>query len=502
MALIFKPAGKDEWEDLDDLGGNSKAAATANAAQNTTKVTKSPNLGSWKQVDTSRQTGLAGQTAFDDGYNLSYNDDGYATVASNIKKTGQDRAMSKDALLDPSGRDLNKYGDALFTTNEEYDVLDAYGQMWTEAYKRGDEKGMRAAHELAELYRSGLGYSGGEDGSQYIVGGADRTGTKGYTGDDGGTGGSGGRGSGSGGSGGYGGSAFTSKYQDPIDQLLYDIFNRDRFSYDYTQDPIYQQYEQAYTRNGQRAMQDTIGQISARTGGLASSWAQSAGQQSYNNFMGELSDKIPELWEMAYSMYMDEGDEMRKDLDTLMGLDATQYDRFADDRNFDYNAWRDSVADDRYEREWEYQIGRDKIEDDRYAEELAYDREQDAAKAAGSGGGGGGGDTGPSMGDFDYGEIFERGITTAEGAKAYLMSIGFSATEAGAMANAYVKEWWPKNGYTEEDIGNVAQGLFTDLRKYYASQEDQEAKAFAEYESGGITWQEYLWLCDKLGFGG
>lgn len=431
MALIFKPAGKDEWEDLDDLGGNSKAAATANAAQNTTKVTKSPNLGAWKQVDTSRQTGLAGQTAFDDGYNISYNDDGYATVASNIKKTGQDRAMSKDALLDPSGRDLNKYGDALFTTNEEYDVLDAYGQMWTEAYKRGDEKGMRAAHELAELYRSGLGYSGGEDGSQYIVGGADRTGTKGYTGDDGGTGGSGGRGSGSGGSGGYGGSAFTSKYQDPIDQLLYDIFNRDGFSYDYTQDPIYQQYEKAYTRNGQRAMQDTIGQISARTGGLASSWAQSAGQQSYNNFMGELSDKIPELWEMAYSMYMDEGDEMRKDLDTLMGLDATQYDRFADDRDFNYRAWRDMVSDNQWQQSFDYDAWRDYVADQRYT-----DTHTDKGSA---GDGGGGGDP---IATEDYNGLF-RAASQSENPQNFISSnykkYGFSSS--AGLWNQYQDEY-------------------------------------------------------------
>lgn len=109
----------------------------------------------------------------------------------------------------------------------------------------------------------------------------------------------------------------------------------------------------------------------------------------------------------------------------------------------------------------------------------------------------------PSMDDFDYSEIFKQGITTEAGAKDYLMdTYGLSSTAAGVKAKAYIDEWYAKNGYTEADIGNVAKGLLTDLRKYYASQEDQEAKAFAEYESGGISWKEYLWLCEKLGFGG
>ena len=50
-----------------------------------------------------------------------------------------------------------------------------------------------------------------------------------------------------------------------------------------------------YTREGQRAMQDTIGQVSARTGGIASSYATSAGNQAYNYMMQQLGDKIPQL---------------------------------------------------------------------------------------------------------------------------------------------------------------------------------------------------------------
>ena len=74
--------------------------------------------------------------------------------------------------------------------------------------------------------------------------------------------------------------SYTSKYQDQIDDLMSSILNREQFSYDPESDPTYQQYKESYTRNGQRAMQDTIGQVSARTGGLASSYASAAGQQT------------------------------------------------------------------------------------------------------------------------------------------------------------------------------------------------------------------------------
>jgi len=142
---------------------------------------------------------------------------------------------------------------------------------------------------------------------------------------------------------------FTSPYQSQIDRLHDQLLNRRGFSYDYRQDPLYQQYAESYTRNGQRAMQDTLAQISARTGGLASSYAGAAGQQTYDNYMKALADKIPELQQAAYNMYLSEGDRMRSDLNMLNGLDATQYARYQDalgqyntDRAFNYGTEQDA----------------------------------------------------------------------------------------------------------------------------------------------------------------
>lgn len=127
--------------------------------------------------------------------------------------------------------------------------------------------------------------------------------------------------------------SYTNNYEDQINSALNSILNREAFSYDYTTDPLYQQYAKEYTRNGQRAMQDTLGQMAARTGGLASSYAGSAAQQSYNNYMSDLSAKIPELYQLAYSMYQDEGNRLNNNYNLLNNAEQSAYSRWQDGYN-------------------------------------------------------------------------------------------------------------------------------------------------------------------------
>ena len=171
--------------------------------------------------------------------------------------------------------------------------------------------------------------------------------------------------------------SYTNKYEDKISTLLDSILGREDFSYDYTQDPLYNQYEETYTREGNRAMQDTLGQVSARTGGLASSYATSAATQANNYYMQQLADKIPELQQLAYSMYKDKGDTMYQNIDLLQALEQGDYQKFQDilqqfniDRDFDYGVYSDDKA-------WDYTKSRDEVEDSRYADETSYNRSQD-----------------------------------------------------------------------------------------------------------------------------
>ena len=146
---------------------------------------------------------------------------------------------------------------------------------------------------------------------------------------------------------------YNSRYGKDIDALNNKIQNREKFSYNYQDDPLYQMYAEQYTNKGQQAMQDTLGQMAARTGGLASSYAGSAAQQSYNNYMSELAAKIPELQQIAYNMYRDEGNDMYNRLNVLMGLENQDYNRYNDAYNKAYNQYGD-----RYNKAWnEYNLG-------------------------------------------------------------------------------------------------------------------------------------------------
>lgn len=78
------------------------------------------------------------------------------------------------------------------------------------------------------------------------------------------------------------------------------------FQYDEQTDPVYQAYKKQYTRGAQRGMNDTLGAVAARTGGMASSYATQAAQQAYNEQMQSLSDKIPELYDAAYNRWLTE----------------------------------------------------------------------------------------------------------------------------------------------------------------------------------------------------
>lgn len=111
-------------------------------------------------------------------------------------------------------------------------------------------------------------------------------------------------------------------------------FNGPEFQYDYRDDPAYQQYRQQYIRNGQLAMQDTMGQAAGLTGGYGSSYAQNVGQQAYQGYMNQLNAVVPQLYQNAYNRYADDY--------------TRQYTEFKDRYSADvdrYNAERQNIKD-------------------------------------------------------------------------------------------------------------------------------------------------------------
>ena len=473
--------------------------------------------------DMSRNKDLAGKTVSKGGYNISYNENGYATSAIKTgSKTGKAAAPSADTV-GGGGSDRGSYGGSVYD-QEHFSNDELRSAAEVRAAAAAGKTTWADAHDYVERIRSNYGYSGDSDGSRYIpleMGG-------------------GGRGNGGGGFSYEAAPTYTSRYQSQIDDLTRQILNREAFSYDPEKDPTYQQYKESYTRSGERAMQDTLGQVSARTGGLASSYAGSAAQQTYDNYMGALADKIPELKQLAYSMYQDEGNTQRANLEMLEALEQGDYAKYADllaqyntDRSFDYGVHRDNISDERYNNEWNYSVGRDQIADKRYEDETAYNREtykdeteynRALAKAQ----------TLAAGGDFSgykalgytdqeiaglksaynkaqasvrssasedvYAGMYKAGIRSEGDAYAWLLSAGYNTTQAGKLAGYYA-DWMKNQGSKGSGSGGKTsldwdqdEGIFTWNGRSYSSVE----QLLNEISQAGLTDSELATLKRKF----
>lgn len=142
---------------------------------------------------------------------------------------------------------------------------------------------------------------------------------------------------------------FTSQYSQQLADIMDQIVNRDAFSYDASNDASFQQYKDIYTQQGQKGMMDTLGQASALTGGYGSSYANTAAQQTFQDYMTQLTGQIPTLRSQALSEYEAQGNA----LNTAYRLANDAYSRDYSQSQDDYNKWLASaqMAQDTYNTE-------------------------------------------------------------------------------------------------------------------------------------------------------
>ena len=129
-------------------------------------------------------------------------------------------------------------------------------------------------------------------------------------------------------------------YNQQLDDLYSQIMNRPDFSFDLNADALYQQLRESYIANGQKAMMDTMGQAATLTGGYGNSYAQGVGQQAYQDYLQGLTDEIPDLYQMALSQYMAEGDALYDQLAALQW--KAEFDE--DQRRYN-QAWEQEYGD-------------------------------------------------------------------------------------------------------------------------------------------------------------
>ncbi|MCI8589431.1 MAG: hypothetical protein HFE77_01790 [Clostridiales bacterium] len=128
--------------------------------------------------------------------------------------------------------------------------------------------------------------------------------------------------------------------------------NTGPFSYDPDSDSLFQSAKANAIANGKVAMQDTIGQASALTGGYGNSYATTAGSQAYQNYLKSLDDDLATYYQLALDQYQQNKNDLLTEYSIESERDDTDYsrlynaynvaqDRYNTDRSFDYGKWAD-----------------------------------------------------------------------------------------------------------------------------------------------------------------
>lgn len=153
-------------------------------------------------------------------------------------------------------------------------------------------------------------------------------------------------------------------YSDKVAGMIDQIANREKFSYDPNTDTLFQNSLASAIRNGQSAMQDTLGNAAGLTGGYGSTYATSAANQAYNNYLQGAYDNLPEFYNTAFNTYNQETQDLYNKLGMYNDADATEYNRI-------YTAY--AANNDRYNNLWnqEHTVFRDTESDRMWAEQMA-----------------------------------------------------------------------------------------------------------------------------------
>lgn len=354
---------------------------------------------------------------------------GGSTHWSPSQSTGSSGIAGSSGYIpfDPSGND---YAGMAGMSSIDRAALAAAGAAWNQANARGDQAAKDAAHAQAEAIRSRYAYSGGGDGSQYIPTGNNYTQELNqlkaqleevaaqkpqYSGD---------------------------KYDTSsiIDQLTGMDYA------DWTKSDQYKALADRYGAQGQMSMQDVLGQISSRTGGLASSYATTAAQQQYNDYMAQLE-------EIARQMYSGDRRDLIENLGVMNDANSVGYNRYLNELgqyNTDYsnlyNQYRDLIGDSQWNQNFQYQQNRDSISDKRYDQEYADSRS-----------------------DYADSQTATSKADAQNRINAYLAAYGAVADLDPSLVSA--------SGYTQSELNTLA--------RYYAEQKAMEQAATAR--SGGSS---------------
>lgn len=139
-------------------------------------------------------------------------------------------------------------------------------------------------------------------------------------------------------------SGYVSQWKEPMEQLWNQYTGREAFSYNPDADALYNQYKDRYIREGKLAMEDTLGRAAALTGGYGNSYAQTAGQQTYQRYLENLGDVTPELYQLALDRYASQGEALLSQYELMAQREQQDYDRYWDNLSQEQAAQKEQAA--------------------------------------------------------------------------------------------------------------------------------------------------------------
>lgn len=179
--------------------------------------------------------------------------------------------------------------------------------------------------------------------------------------------------------------AYKSKYEELMDNALGKITNREKFSYDFNADPMYQMAKDQYTKLGNEAAMNAAANVSALTGGYGNSYATTAAAQANQQYLTKLNDQIPALYDAALKKYQMEGDDLKDVYSVLSDAESRDYSKYRDEvadnqwqTQFDYGKERDKVADEQWQKNFDQSLKQFEESVRQYNENFAYNKERAA----------------------------------------------------------------------------------------------------------------------------
>ena len=151
--------------------------------------------------------------------------------------------------------------------------------------------------------------------------------------------------------------SFDYSYDSEMRALIDQILNSNLA--DWKQGDQYAALKDQYAANGEMGMNDLLGQVSSRTGGLASSYAASVANQEYNDWMSKLEQAAREMYQQDRSDKLNSLGMLSDAYDREYGEYGDKLNQWNADRNFAYQQAQDALANQWKQKEWDYNMSQD-----------------------------------------------------------------------------------------------------------------------------------------------